>query len=124
MGKKIKKLDSKANSAAPSMINFIERSKKESKSKENNNENNISKKDLPKTIKRYKKIKRKRPKGRKYKLLKIIFINRRIHEITMQNRIKRFLLKLYEKKLDILTEEYNDLILSKYNYLRKKIFLR
>ena len=121
MGKKIKKLVSKANSAPPSMIEFINKSKNKNKSKENPIENNINKCDLPK---RNKIIKRKRVKGRKYKSLKIIFINRRIHEITEKCKIKKLLLKLYENKLDKLTEQYNNMILSQYNCLGKNNFIR
>ena len=121
MGKKIKKLDSKSNSAAPSMIEFMSKSKNENKTKENNIENKISKNDFHK---RYKKIKRKMAKCRKYKTLKLVFINRRIHEIIEKCKIKKLLVKLYENKLDKLTEQYNNLILSKYKCFGENKFIR
>ena len=125
MGKKIKKIDFQSDSDKSSEIHdFINKKSKSIKNIIANNNMNEKNKQ-----KKYKAIKRKN-RGEKYRkrrlsnLLYLIFMNKRINELIMQSKIQNLLLKFYEKKLNILYESYNDIVLKKYNCLNKNIMIR
>ena len=127
MGKRNKKLFSHINSAAaaPKTFDLNNKKKRIDDNNTDNNKNKITEKYKPK---RYKKNKRniiiKIGKNRKFNLLLLIFMKKRIKEMSLQYKIKKVLFNLYEKKLDILTEEYNEMILEKYNCLSSKVISR
>ena len=117
MGKKIKKRESETHDFTNEKRKSMKKINDSDNVKVNNNQKNI------KTIKR-KKADGKSPRGRKNILLYIIFMRKRINELSIHCKIKKILTKLYDKKLDLLNEKYHKLVLMKYNCSNTKAIMR
>ena len=133
MGKKIgKKSASLTNSSSQNLLSYtkIEKIKKNSLCDINKNNKSISDKRKKNTknnksnkTKKNKRIKQY-DKRRRITVLKIIFFKKLVRDFIEIGKRKDLIIRLYQERIYMLNEVYNNLLLDKFNCQNKTLSIR